>query len=147
MVSICLHILHKVVKILEDQTNRNFFSNSVLSKCCSIHNYSDVNTFLMHILPAKFVQNNVNGKKCKRSAATRDRTRDLTIFSRTLSQLSYCGVLTFWILQWYLSWLTNAIRYLSMQLSQCLKTLNLTPKHCTKQQHTYKLLYQIIQTK
>ena len=33
-------------------------------------------------------------KKCKRSAATRDRTRDLTIFSRTLSQLSYCGVLT-----------------------------------------------------
>ena len=30
----------------------------------------------------------------KRSAATRDRTRDLTIFSRTLSQLSYCGMLT-----------------------------------------------------
>ena len=40
-----------------------------------------------------FLQNSIIEKKAEKTAATRDRTRDLQIFSLTLSQLSYHGKL------------------------------------------------------
>ena len=94
--SVPLYIKSSFAKIIEVRSMCKLLYNSVQTKCCSIeiHNYSDICLYFeCKYLPLNLFKNNANRKKCKRSAATRDRTRDLTIFSRTLSQLSYCGVL------------------------------------------------------
>ena len=134
-------------RLLKDDRTASFtilLRQSVV-KSSFIRNYSDVYISL----PLNLFKNNVNIKKCKRSAATRDRTRDLTIFSRTLSQLSYCGVLTFQRQLRYLSRLTSANQTPTDAAILCLKTLNITLKimHKTSTFVSNSISNQIIQTK